>query len=254
MHLLKKVLILFSTLSYHVFELMKAVSFFLISCLISLTTVQAQQSSGQTATRTRPAPKGPYTLQQQFNSMKFRSSSYKELNHDYKVVRVDHLERLWQNVQDSLKGREQAIRQAGKATEQALVKARQDLKAQQQQVQALKQDNQQKEQAIRQTAHDVASLSVFGLDINKQIYVILSWVVFLGLGILAGVFVYLYKKSKVVTDQKIQAFDEISQEFKEYKQHAREREIRIKRELQTETNKVEELNQQIVLLKKQLVN
>jgi uncharacterized protein HemX len=98
----------------------------------------------------------------------------------------------------------------------------------------------------------VSSLSVFGLDINKQLYVILSWVVILALGILAGVFVFLYKKSKVVTDQKIQAYDEISQEYKEYKQNAREREIRIKRELQTEANKVEELNQQIVQLKKQV--
>lgn len=242
---------------------MKAVSFFLITCLISLSTVQAQQGSGE-ATKPKPQPKlqtrpsgqqaakVPYTLQQQFNSMKFRSSTHNEFNHDYKVVRVDHLERFWKNVQDSLKGREQTIRQAGKATEQALIKARQDLKAQQAQVQALKLDNQQKEQAIRKTAHDVESLSVFGLDINKQLYVILSWVIILALGILAGVFVFLYKKSKVVTDQKIHAFDEISQEYKEYKQNAREREIKIKRELQTEANKVEELNQQIAQLKKQV--
>jgi hypothetical protein len=237
---------------------MKAVSFFLITCFLSLSTVQAQQSSAPTSrpAATRPgsgqAPRVPYSLQQQFNSMKFRSSSYQEFNHDYKVVRVDHLDKFWKNVQDSLKGREQAIRQGGKATEQALIKARQELKAQQAQVQALQQDNQQKEQAIRKTAHDVASLSVFGLDMNKQLYVILSWVAILGLGLLAGVFAFLYKKSKVVTDQKVQAFETISQEYKEYKQNAREREIKIKRELQTEANKVEDLNQQIALLKKQV--
>jgi hypothetical protein len=238
---------------------MKAALFFFITCLISLTTVQAQQSTPQNsrpAVPARPgsgqASKGPYTLQQQFNSMKYRSSSYQEFNHDYKVVRVDHLDRFWKNIQDSLKGREQSIRQVGKATEQALVKARQDLQAQQTEVKALKRDNLQKEQAIQKTAHNVESLSVFGLDINKQLYVILSWLVILGLGILAGVFVYLYKKSKVTTDQKIHAFDEISQEYKEYKQNAREREIRIKRELQTEANKIEDLNQQIAQLKKQV--
>jgi hypothetical protein len=234
------------------FELMKAVSFFLFTFFITLTTVLAQQSSGQARAGGQQAPRGPYTLQQQFNSMKFRSSTHSEYNRDYKVVRIDHLERFWKNVQDSLKGREQAIRQAGKATEQALIKARQDLKTQQALVQALKLDNQQKEQSIKKTAHDVASLSVFGLDINKQVYLILSWVVILGLGILAGVFAFLYKKSKVVTDQKIQAFDEITQEYKEHKQNAREREIKIKRDLQTEANKVEELNQQIVQLKKQV--
>jgi DNA repair exonuclease SbcCD ATPase subunit len=238
---------------------MKAVSFFIFTWLISLTTVQAQQPGATTPRPAAPAQQSSgrtsqasYSLQQQFNSMKFRSSSYQEFNHDYKVVRVDHLDRFWKNVQDSLKGREQSIRQAGKNTEKALVQARQDLQAQQAEVKALKLDNQQKEQAIQKTSHDVASLSVFGLDMNKQLYVILSWVVILGLGILAGVFVYLYKKSKVVTDQKIHAFEEISQEYKEHKQNAREREIKIKRELQTEANKVEELNQQIAQLKKQV--
>jgi hypothetical protein len=224
---------------------MKAVSFFLVTSFITLTTVQAQQPATQTS---RPA----YTLQQQFNSIKARSSSYTEFNQAYKVVRVDQLDRLWKNVQDSLKGREHSIRQAGKATEQALKKTRQDLEAQQAEVQALKLDNQRKEQAIKKTAHDVTSLSVFGLDMDKQLYVILSWVVILGLGLLAGVFFFLYRKGKVVTDEKIHAFEAISQEYKEHKQNAREREIKIKRDLQTEANKVEELNQQIVQLKKQV--
>lgn len=227
---------------------MKAVSTFLFSCFLSLTAAQAQQPQKAASQAARPA----YTLQQQFNSIKARSSSYTEFNRSYKVVRVDHLDKLWANVEDSLKGREAQIRQAGKATEQALVKARQELKTQNAEIQALKSDNAKKQQAIEQTSHDVASLSVFGLDMNKQVYVILSWVIILGLGILAGIFVFLYKKSKVVTDEKVHAFDQISQEYKEYKQNAREREIKIKRELQTEANKVEELNQQIVQLKKQV--
>ena len=224
---------------------MKTVFFSLIGCFIFLTTAQAQQPASKTS---RPA----YTLQQQYNSIKARSSSYKEFNQVYKVVRVDHLDRLWKNVQDSLEGREHSIRQAGKATEQALKKAREDLKTQQAEILALQRDNQQKELAIKKTAHDVASLSVFGLDMDKQLYVILSWVVILGLGLLAGVFAFLYRKSKVVTDEKIHAFEAITQEYKEHKQSAREREIKIKRDLQTEANKVEELNQQIVQLKKQV--
>lgn len=227
---------------------MKAVSIFFFSCFLSLTAVQAQQAQKPAGQAQKPA----YTLQQQFNSIKARSSSYTEFNRNYKVMRVDHLDKLWQNVEDSLKGRASQIRQAGKATEQALVNARQDLKAQHEEIQALKLDNTKKQQAIEQTTHDVASLSVFGLDMNKQVYVILSWVIILGLGILAGIFVFLYKKSKVVTDEKVRAYDDISQEYKEFKQNAREREIKIKRELQTEANKVEELNQQIIQLKKQV--
>jgi len=224
---------------------MKAISLLLVSCFISLATVQAQQ------TASKPTQEA-YSLQQQFNSMKSRSSSYKEFNQNYKVVRVSYLDSFWKNVQDSLKARERNIRQAGKATEQALVKAKSDLNNQAAELQTLKQANAQKEQQIQTTAHQIASLSVFGLDMDKQVYVVLSWLVILGLAVLCGIFAFLYKKSKVVTDQKINAFEDISKEYKEHKQNAREREIKIKRELQTEFNRVEELKQQINQLNKQM--
>ena len=224
---------------------MKLFLLLLVTCFLFNASAQAQVAPPKPAT-------GRFSLQQQFNGIKNRSSSYKEFNQDYKVVRVTYLDSFWKNVQDSLKARERNIRQAGKATEQALVKAKQELSSQATQLQALKQENANKEQQIQKTSHEISSLSVFGLDMNKQVYVILSWLVILALAILSGVFAYLYKKSKVTTDQKINAFDEIAKEFKEHKQNAREREIKIKRELQTESNKVEELKQQIIQLNKQL--
>ena len=224
---------------------MKLFLFLLVTCFFFGDSLQAQQAPAKQTT-------GQFTLQQQFNGIKSRSSSYKEFNQDYKVVRVTYLDSFWKNVRDSLKARERNIRQAGKATEQALVKARQELSSQATQLQALKQENVNKEQQIQKTSHEISSLSVFGLDMNKQVYVILSWLIILALAILSGVFAYLYKKSKVTTDQKINAFDEIAKEFKDHKQNAREREIKIKRELQTEANKVEELKQQIIQLNKQL--
>ena len=224
---------------------MKSFLLLLVTCFLFNASVQAQNAPVKPST-------GPFSLQQQFNGIKNRSSSYKEFNQNYKVVRVTYLDSFWKNVQDSLKARERNIKLAGKATEQALVKARQELSSQAAQLQALKQENANKEQQIQKTSHEISSLSVFGLDMNKQVYVILSWLVILALAIVSGVFAYLYKKSKVTTDQKINAFEEISKEFKEHKQNAREREIKIKRELQTESNKVEELKQQIIQLNKQL--
>ncbi|PIQ21057.1 MAG: hypothetical protein COW65_11355, partial [Cytophagales bacterium CG18_big_fil_WC_8_21_14_2_50_42_9] len=137
--------------------------------------------------------------------MKSRSSTYKEFNQDYKVVKVSYLDSFWRNVQDSLRARERNIRQAGKATEQSLVKAQKELENQSAAIQNLKQENAQKDQQLQKTAHNIASLSVFGIDMDKQVYVVLSWLVILALALLSGVFAYLYKKSKVVTDQKISA-------------------------------------------------
>jgi len=224
---------------------MKAISLLMVFCFVTLTSVQAQ------LTAPKPSQEA-LTLQQQFNGMKKQSSTYKEFNQNYKVVRVSYLDSFWKNVQDSLKARERNIRQAGKATEQALAKAKNDLDNQASQLKNLQEENARKEQKLQQTSHDIASLSVFGLDMDKQLYVVLSWVVILALALLSGIFAFLYKKSKVVTDQKINAFEDVSKELKEHKQNAREREIKIKRELQTETNKVEELKQQINQLNKQM--
>jgi len=224
---------------------MKAISLLLVTCFISVSSVKAQKTAPKPALESS-------TLKQQFSGMKSRSSTYKEFNQDYKVVKVSYLDSFWRNVQDSLRARERNIRQAGKATEQSLVKAQKELENQSAAIQNLKQENAQKDQQLQKTAHNIASLSVFGIDMDKQVYVVLSWLVILALALLSGVFAYLYKKSKVVTDQKISAFEDISKEYKEHKQVAREREIKIKRELQTEINRVEELKQQINLLNKQM--
>ncbi|MDQ3289652.1 MAG: hypothetical protein M3Q05_00025 [Bacteroidota bacterium] len=223
---------------------MKVIALFIATVFMLISGVQAQQ----------PAPVKPTynALQNQFNALKSRSTSYREYEQDFKVVQVKRLDAFWKNVQDSLRAREATVRKAGKSTEQALKKAKQDLARYEAELQSLKQANLRKEQQIQQNEHDVASLSVFGLDMDKQVYVILSWIIILGLLITALVFSYLYKKSKVTTDQKVKAFEEVSQEFNVHKQSARERELKIKRELQTESNRVAELTQEITLLKKQV--
>lgn len=170
---------------------------------------------------------------------------------DYKVVRLSSLDSFWKSVQDTIRAKEQALLQARKGIDQELTQARENLKNQTTELEALKEENSLKEQEVQKSAHEIATLSVFGLSMDKQTYVILSWVIILTLLVVFGVVLFLYKSSKVTTDEKKRAFDEIDQEFKEHKQNARDRELKIKRELQTEMNRVEELKQQIALLKKQ---
>lgn len=191
------------------------------------------------------------SLSSQFSALKSRSSNYQENQVAYKVVRLSSLDSFWKSVQDTIRAKEQALLQARKGIDQELIQARENLKNQTTQLEALKEENALKEQEVQKSAHEIATLSVFGLSVNKQTYVILSWVIILTLLVVFGVVMFLYKTSKVTTDEKKRAFEEIDQEFKEHKQTARDRELKIKRELQTEMNRVEELNQQIALLKKQ---
>jgi Flp pilus assembly protein TadB len=171
---------------------MKVIALFIVSVFLLVTGLQAQPVA--------PAKSPSNELKYQFNALKSRSSSYREYNQDYKVIQVKRLDAFWQNVQDSLKAREQNIRKAGRATEKALAEARQGLASQKAELQSLKEANAQKEQQIKQSAHDVNSLSVLGIDMNKQAYVVISWIIILGLLVVAAAFSYLYKKSKVTTD------------------------------------------------------
>ncbi|WP_210465864.1 MULTISPECIES: hypothetical protein [Rufibacter] len=221
---------------------MKAISLSLFLGVLVVTSGQAQTAA--------PAQnRATYNLQQQFSSLKFRSSTEMKYNQPHKVVKQASLDAFFKNVQDTLRARQQSIKNAGKETAVALAKTQKELADQKAQVQALQEVNAQKEKQIQQGAHDVASLTVLGIDMDKQVYVWLSLAIIAVLGIIAAIFASMYKNSNRVTEEKIRAYDELTEEFKAHKQLAREKEIKLKREQQSEANKVEELKQQLAQLR-----
>lgn len=208
---------------------MKSHFIFTLLFLFAFSVVKAQEpAAGETS--------APNNLVNQFNNLKDNSNSYQE----YKVIRLTSLNSFWKSVQDSIN-----------ATEAELVQARGSIQAQNEKVLSLEQENAQKDNEVQQSAYDIENISVLGMDMQKQSYLALSWGIIIILFIILGIFAYLYKNSQLVTTEKRKAFEEVDQEFNEYKIKAREKELRIKRELQTEMNRAEELTQQITLLKKQ---
>lgn len=75
--------------------------------------------------------------------------------------------------------------------------------------------------------------------------------IILALLIALAVMAVQHKSSKRVAVEKRNAFDEVSEELAEHKKNAREREIKIKRELQTERNLVEDMKEQLAAAKRQ---
>ncbi|MBK0403730.1 hypothetical protein I5M27_12085 [Adhaeribacter sp. BT258] len=199
-----------------------------------------------------PPSAGPVTnsLQDQFSKLNSKSNNYREGNRAFKVIEVSQLNAFWNGVLGTVKNHEAELLKGGKNTHAALEQANATIAAQTQQIAALKKDNALKDKAVQQNAYEVDNIFVLGVGINKQFFLILSLALITGLVILAIVIMSLYKKSKKVTDEKIQAFREIDQEFNDYKKAARERELKIKRELQTEMNSKEEMRQKLALLQK----
>ncbi|WP_347160011.1 hypothetical protein [Pontibacter chitinilyticus] len=189
-------------------------------------------------------------LSNQFNKLKGNANSYQEKGVDYKVVSVKSLNAFWDNVQATLEEREKKLLNASKDTRQELAQAQATIAAQQKQLQALKQENARKEQEVQKSASAVNNLSVLGMEIPKQVYVLLTGIIIIALLVVLLAILAMYRKSKVVTDEKQRAYNEMEQELAESKKSAREKELKLKRELQTEMNRIEELNKEIATLQR----
>lgn len=222
---------------------------FFLSLLIGLTIAAPAVQAQETA---KNENKSATALTGQFNDLKSKSNSYMEGNREYKVVNVGLLNSFWQSVQATIKEVEQKQIKDLNATREDLETAQARIAEQEKEIEALKLDNAQKEAAVQQSEDAVNNLHVLGIPIHKQIYVIINTAIIALLLIALGVVYTQFKSSKKVTDQKKKEFDDIDREFADFKKNAREREIKIKRELQTEMNLVAELNDQIAALQKKV--
>jgi hypothetical protein len=204
-------------------------AFFLPLSFVCLFTVaQAQNTVTEEATESN-------TLLDQFKTLKNKSNTYQA----YKVVEIYKLDSFWKNVKDTVN-----------ANEKELLQAQVEINGLQKQLQSLKQENELKEQEVQKSIYDISNITVLGIDMKKENYVILNFAVLILLLSVLGFTLYRYKKSKQVSDEKQDAFEVIDQEYNDYKKNARDREIKLKRELQTELNRAEELNQQLASFKK----
>lgn len=176
------------------------------------------------------------TLSQQFNSLKDKSNSYQE----YKVIKLTSLNSFWSNVNDSLA-----------AIQKEIIVANNNITSLQQNLDSLKNKLEAREAALEKSEYDIAHLRVLGMDVQKESYVSFTWGVFFVLLLLLAIAIAKYRSSNKVAVEKKSDYEALNNELNDCKQKAREKEIKLMRELQTERNHVEELNQKIVALRKQ---
>lgn len=201
----------------------------------SIFDLKAQESSAATEeviVETVPDP----SLSAQFSELKDKSNTFQE----YKVIKITNLNNFWKNVQDTLK-----------AEKQEILEAHQEIALQKGELVKIKQAYQQKEKELQQSDYEIAHINVLGLDILKSNYIYFNWGVILILMTLLAVIFTKYNISNKVAQAKKSEYEAIDRELNDYKQKAREKELKIKRELQTEMNRVEELNQEVASLRRQ---
>jgi peptidoglycan hydrolase CwlO-like protein len=212
----------------------RSILFFVCLSLIFTTFAQTPNTPPPVAT---PAPSTSSSLNNQFNYLKDKSNTYQE----YKVIKITSLNQLWKNINDSLS----VVKSRYKNSLEEIEKQNQELKA-------LKVEIEKRDKNLASGEYDKAHINVLGVDMKKENYIYLSWSIIGALILVITIGYFRYNTSQRVASNKTKDYDALNAELNDFKQKSREKELKMGRELQTERNKVEELNQKIVSLKKQV--
>lgn len=166
------------------------------------------------------------TLDEQFQSMKNSAYSYKE----YKNIKQVDLNNFWSVVLDSVQTKEQAITN-GQAT----------IVAQNSKIQSLNETITKQQASIEEREFDTTHIRVLGMDISKDTYKVFNFIAIIGLIILAVILFIQFRNSQRVSVAKKRDFKKLSEEYEEYKRNALDKQMKLRRELQTERNRINDL-------------
>lgn len=137
---------------------------------------------------------------------------------------------FWQNVRDTL------------ATDRRqLANATKKIREQEQNIAELKTQISGKESSLASTNAKVNEISVFGISFTKGTYNTIVWSLIVGLA--AALAVVVLRSAKHIHEARYRStlYEEISQEYQNYKTKANDKEKKLARELQDERNKLDEL-------------
>ena len=168
------------------------------------------------------------TLENQFRVMKSSSNTYQI----YKVVKLTSLDEFWRTVSDSLKVERGEVKSL-KAEVVGLNAEVSNLEGQ-----IAVRDSHLEEQEFQ-----IEHMSFLGMSITKGAYVTITWIIIFVLFFTAIILYFRFKSANRITVKAKNEYSELDEEFENHKKRARETESKIKRELQTELNTVQELKQ-----------
>ncbi len=173
-----------------------------------------------------PFVAGAQTLDEQFYEMKKNAYSYKE----YKNIKEVTLNEFWKVVQDSLNTKEKKI-----------VSAQSTISAQEEKITELNTTIGEQKSTIDEKEFDTQHINVMGLDMGKESYKMFNMITIAILIVVAGLLFYQFNHSKKFAVTKKKDYEKLSGEFEEYKRNALEKQMKLRRELQTERNKIDEI-------------
>ncbi|MEK6478461.1 hypothetical protein WJR50_13040 [Catalinimonas sp. 4WD22] len=171
------------------------------------------------------------TLDEQFNELIESSNSVKSSSgREYKVVNLQDLNAIWRNVQNNMA-----------ASKEELSATQNKVESLNQEVAKLTQKIDEQQSIVEASEHAATHISVLGLDIPKDKFVAAFWITTAILLVLLAGAIFQFKRSRKVTQRTQLNFVQLQEEMEELRRTSLEKERRLRRELQTERNAVEEM-------------
>jgi peptidoglycan hydrolase CwlO-like protein len=197
---------------------MRKIIFPILSFILLSFTIQAQVIADSTATD--PSLRGQYQLM---------LAKSKTIN-GYKLVNPSRITAFWKNLQDTLY-----------TERKQLQTTRLKIKEQEKSITELKAQISGKESSLASTNARVNEISFLGMSFTKSGYNTTVWTLIIGLA--ATLTFIILRSAKHIHEAKYRStlYEEISQEYQNYKTKANDKEKKLARELQDERNKLDEM-------------
>lgn len=187
---------------------------------------QGQQEPQRTSQRSLQAPSEqkqyPASLEGKFDELVDQSGNWEK----FKLVKKESLYTYKNILLDSVKAHKSLLQEKLNT-----------IQTQSSQIKELNTNIAQLQEALDKEKNRNDSMDFFGLTIEKGVYSIIVWGIIILLGISLVVFVSRYARSNSITRGALKDFEDLQNEYEEYRSKAIEREQKVRRQLQDEINK-----------------
>ncbi|MEM9390004.1 MAG: hypothetical protein AAGA02_05995 [Bacteroidota bacterium] len=166
------------------------------------------------------------TLDDQFNELRDNSETFKI----YKVIQQTELNQFWKVVSDSVGVLKESIKQS-----------QTEIDRQGNKIAEQKNVIQSKDDEMASLLYETGHISVLGIDFFKEAYIAVSFSIIGILVVVLLLFFTRFKSSQNIAKQKVADWKKISTELEEFKKESLEKQMKLRRELQTQLNKLNEI-------------
>ncbi len=166
------------------------------------------------------------SINSQFDYIYQKSGNYRADGKRYEVVRTLSLDKLRQNVIDTIN-----------AANKKAIELQGVIKTQESSIATLNQKLSETTKNLTSVTDEKDSMSFLGAQVSKATYNIILWTMILGLFLLLLLFIFKFRQSNVLTQEAKGNLSDLESEYEDHRRRALEREQRISRQLQDEINK-----------------